>query len=180
MSLCMTPEELCEIGCITMSAAEATVKIRLAQEIAENHMRRKICLLDHQETRIDPGGVFLLSAFPIESIASVTVDGFEINDYVLHRDTGVMTFQSKKSGEVCVSYRGGFASGDVPETIKHAIAMIVLAFGAALENQGQKVVSERLDGYSIGYAQSAASAPALETLSPVAAALLKPYCAKAW
>ena len=66
----------------------------------------------------------------------------------------------------------------MPEPIKIACALIVGSLRSAQENSGQTVVSERLDGHSVTYAQAAGRG--LDRFAPAAAALLRPYVARAW
>lgn len=150
-----------------------------ALDFAEAYTGRKLAYDDYEETLTCACDTVLLSAYPVDRIESVTVDGEEINPQTCALDAknGVLTLPRR--GSLCtVAYSGGYDDEDMPGPIVAACGMLALSLSAAGENGGQQMTFQALDGYQVTYASKSAAGDELAMLSPVAAVMLKPYCAR--
>lgn len=178
----MTPEELNRYTGLILEEAEANIWILAGQQVAEGYTNRTFSYGERTEQFAVErgGGSVLLSAYPLDMSAPVTValDGEERGDYVLYQ-SGLLSYgRGLDAGTLSVTYSGGYRPHLVPEPIKIAVALIAGALKSAGQSDGQQIVSEKLDGYSVTYAQT--TGIGLQKLAPAAAALLRPYIAKAW
>ncbi len=184
MNLCMTADEMCTLSGLSFTTyAEATAAILAAQQVAEGYLNRALVQGEQDET-FDLGGrrMVLLHAFPVDSLVSVTLDGEELDGCEVCELSGVLVLPRHSPGgeRLRVRYVGGFPLEAVPTPVKVACALIWRAISHATENNGQQVVSERLDGYSVAYVSPTQAVSGLDRLAPAAAALLSPYRGKAW
>lgn len=184
MTPCMTADEmrtLTGLSFETDAAAEAA--ILTAQQVAEGFLNRVLVRGEQDEVfHWDGRRVVLLRAFPVDSLISVTLDGVEVEGCEVYENSGVLKLPMDmlRGERLRVRYVGGFAPSDVPQPVKVACALIWLAITQATDNNGQQVVTERLDGYSVTYISPAQAVAGLERLAPAAAALLAPYRGKVW
>ena len=70
------------------------------------------------------GKIFVLTHLPVLSVESVKVSGQDI-EYRFEKRPNAVILSSEPESEVVVSYSCGWAEGNVPETIKTAIAFTV-------------------------------------------------------
>lgn len=150
-----------------------------AMEYAEAFTGRRLVYGEYEETLVCAGDTVLLSAYPVDEIESVTVDGAEINPQTcaLDAENGILTLPRR--GSVCaVVYSGGYDDADMPGPVVAACGMLALSLSQAAENGGQQMTFQALDGYQVTYASKNAAGDELAMLSPVAAVMLKPYCAR--
>ena len=184
MDLCMTAAEMRSLSGMTFATdAEADAAVIASQQVAEGYLNRSLAQGEQDET-FDLCGrrMILLHAYPVDSLVSVTLDGAEVEDCELYEATGVLVLprDAPHGDRLRVQYIGGFAADAMPTPIKVACALIWRAIAYANDNNGQQVVSERLDGYSVTYVSPAQAVGGLDRLAPAAAALLSPYRGKAW
>ena len=178
MTPCMTVAEMRSLSGLSIATdAEATVAIIAAQQVAEGYLNRAL-VRDEQDEAFDLCGrrMVLLRAFPVDSLVSVTLDGVEVDGCELCELSGVLILPRHSPGgeKLRVQYIGGFPLDAVPMPVKVACALIWRAISQAIENNGQQVVSERLDGYSMTYVSPSQAVGGLDRLAPAAAALLSP------
>jgi len=184
MTLCMTDAEMRSLSGLSFATdAEVDVAILAAQQVAEGYLNRALCK-GEQDEAFDLCGrrMVLLHAYPVDSLVSVTLDGEGVDGCELCEQSGVLILPRHlpDGSWLRVQYIGGFLLDDLPMPIKVACALIWRAIANATENNGQQVVTERLDGYSVSYVSPAQAVGGLERLAPAAAALLSPYRGKAW
>ena len=184
MNPCMTAAEMRSLSGMSFATdAEATVAILAAQQVAEGYLNRALVRGDQDET-FDLNGrrMVLLRAFPVDSLVSVTLDGVEVEGCELCEGSGVLVLprHAPAGRRLRVQYIGGFPLEAIPTPIKVACALIWRAISYATDNNGQQLVTERLDGYSVTYISPSQAVGGLERLAPMAAALLAPYRGKAW
>ncbi len=165
--------------------AEVTVAIIAAQQVAEGYLNRTLAQGEQDETfSLNGQRTVLLRAYPVDSLVSVTLEGTEVDGCKVSETSGILSLPwhvpSLWGLELRVQYIGGFPLDAVPMPIKVACALIWRAIAYANDNNGQQVVSERLDGYSVSYVSPSQAVGGLERLAPAAAALLSPYRGKAW
>jgi hypothetical protein len=182
--MCMTAAEMRDLSGLTFATdAAAEAAILAAQQVAEGYLNRALCKGDRDET-FDLCGrrTVLLHAYPVDSLVSVTLDGEEVDGCEMCEMSGILALpRNAAPGErLRVQYIGGFPADAMPMPIKVACALIWRAISHAAENDGQQVVSERLDGYSVTYVTPGQAVSGLDRLAPAAAALLTPYRGKAW
>lgn len=184
MTPCMTAAEMRTLtGLPFASDEEATAAVLAAQQVAEGYLNRILVQGEQDETfHLDGGRLVLLHAYPVDSLISVTLDGVEVDGCDLYENSGVLKLpaDAPHGDRLRVRYVGGFAPADVPQPVKVACALIWLAITQATDNNGQQVVTERLDGYSVTYISPAQAVAGLERFAPAAAALLAPYRGKVW
>lgn len=161
-----------------MDASAQKALLEMALEYAEAYTGRKLQLDDYTEEAQIAGNVALLSAYPVEEVRSVRVDGEEVavEDVRIDKTRGVLTLP--RTGDLCeVEYTGGY--DELPKPIQTACAMLAASITQAASNGGQQVTFMALDGFQVTYSAKGAAGNELEMLSPVAAVMLRPYCAKA-
>lgn len=184
MNPCMAVAEMRTLTGLSFATdAEATAAIFAAQEVAEGYLNRVLVQSEQEEVfALEGRRVVLLRAYPVDSLISVTLDGVEIEGCEIYENSGVLALpmDAPRGERLRVRYVGGYALADVPQAVKVACALIWLAISQATDNNGQQVVTERLDGYSVTYISPAQAVSGLERLAPAAAALLSPYRGKAW
>ncbi len=120
----------------------------------------------------------LLRAWPVETLESVVIDGAEVSadDMTLDAELGVITLCQPQEGRTAeVTYTGGYTEDTLPGPILMACAMLVSGMLSAGRNGGQQITQQMLDGYQVTYQSRYAGGGELESLSPSAAILLKPY-----
>lgn len=184
MNPCMTVAEMRSLSGLPLATdAEATVAVIAAQQVAEGYLNRALAQGDQDETfSLNGQRMVLLHAYPVDSLVSVTLDGDEVDGCELCELSGILILPRHSPGgeKLRVKYIGGFPLDAVPMPVKVACALIWRAIAYATDNNGQQVVSERLDGYSVTYVSPAQAVGGLDRLAPAAAALLSPYRGKAW
>lgn len=180
----MTASEMRNLSGLTFATdAEAEGAITIAQQVAEGYLNRTLCQGAQDEAfRLNGRRAVLLRAYPVDSLSSVTLDGVEVEGCEVYETSGVMVLpRDAPQGDVLrVQYVGGYAAAEMPTPIKVACALIARAVAQATDSNGQQVVSERLDGYSVTYVTPGQMISGLDRLAPLAAALLQPYRGKAW
>ena len=184
MTPLMTGAEMRSLSGLSFASdVEATVAITAAQQVAEGYLNR-VLVQRAQDEAFDLCGrrSVLLHAYPVDSLGSVTLDGVEVDGCELYEPSGVLTLPRHSPGgsRLRVQYIGGFPVDIMPTPIKVACALIWRAIAYSTDNNGQQLVTERLDGYSATYVSPAQAVGGLERLAPMAAALLSPYRGKAW
>lgn len=178
----MSAAELARYTGKAYSEAVADAWILAGQQVIENYINRALCYGQYTERTATNGkGLVLLRAYPVDMTKpfTVTVDGRETDKWTLYGHGMLAIYDHRTAGMLNITYTGGYTELTMPEPIKIACALIVNAIESAQVYNGQQIVSERLDGYSVTYAQQAASM-GMERLAPAAAALLRPYTSKAW
>lgn len=157
----------------TDEAAMLEALIDAASGLIEVKLGRKLALDDYVQRRFLLGNTALLGAYPVESIASVCLDGVELTSWKLDDAAGILRFPRRVCGQLEVSYRGGYE--EIPAAIMQACALITLSLRRSMENDGQTLMSERLGDYQMMYYQQQSSAQSTGAISPAAEALLLPY-----
>ena len=184
MNPCMTAAEMRTLSGLSFATdAEATAAVLAAQQVAEGYVNRALVRDDQDETFVlDGRRMVLLRAYPVDSLVSVTLDGAEVDGCELCELSGVLVLPRHSPGgeRLRVQYIGGFLLDAVPMPVKVACALIWRAIAYATDNNGQQLVTERLDGYSVTYISPSQAVSGLDRLAPMAAALLSPYRGKAW
>ena len=184
MNLCMTAAEMRDLSGLSFATdAAAEAAIIAAQQVAEGYLNRVICQDTQEETfNLNGRRSVLLHAYPVDSLVSVTLDGEEVDGCEVCELSGILALPRYSPGgdQLYVRYIGGFPDDAIPTPIKVACALIWRAISQATDNNGQQVVSERLDGYSVTYVTPGQAVSGLDRLAPAAAALLAPYRGKAW
>lgn len=145
-----------------LEAASGVVEIRLGRKLAHG---------DYAVRRFHSGRVALLDAYPVTEVRKVLLDGVPLTSWQLDQDSGILRMPWHVEGLLEVEYTGGLKK--IPMAVKQACAMIVLSLNTSLENDGQTLMSERLDGYQMMYYQPEKTGGT--TLSPAAEALLLPW-----
>ena len=145
--------------------------------MVEGYVNRWLTKKQYTQVCSGGGGSLALKAYPVESVAAVTMDGVAVADTVLDANKGLLYRSGGRQwppmpGGYLVTYTGGLS--ETPAPIKQAAALLVAALDDAMQNRGQNVAAERLGDYSVTYAKAADSV-GLEALSAAAAALLRPY-----
>ena len=184
MTPLMTGAEMRSLSGLSFASdVEATVAITAAQQVAESYLNR-VLVQGAQDEAFDLCGrrSVLLHAYPVDSLVSVTLDGANVDDFEVCELSGILALpQTAACGDkLRVQYIGGYPASAIPAPIKVACALIWRAISQATDNNGQQVVSGRLDGYSVSYVTPGQMVSGLERLAPAAAALLSPYRGKAW
>ena len=146
-----------------LDAASGMVEIKLA---------RKLALGDYVQRRFHSGRVVLLEAYPVKEISRVLMDDKPVESWQLDENAGILRLPWHMEGLLQVEYRGGMEP--IPMAIRQACALIALSLNSAIENSGQTVMSERLDGYQMMYYQPAQNGQQM-SVSPAADALLTPW-----
>ena len=152
--------------------------LETASGLIEEHLNRRLLKKAYTQQCVGGGQLLYLSAFPVESVASVSCEGEAIDDFHVDADHGVLV---RKSGwpnawpEYAVTYVGGYEPSDMPLPIRQACALLALSLNAGVSHAGQKVASEAIGDYRISYVTDAVKGQSLEALSPTAASLLRPY-----
>lgn len=149
----------------------------MALEYAEKYTGRKLEKREYTDEVNIAGKTVLLQAYPVDEIKTISVDGkdVDIDRIVLNRERGIMLLPF--GGETArVEYVGGYDI--MPRPIACAVGMLAASIAQAAENAGQQITFQALDGYQVTYASKGADGNTLEMLSPVAAVMLKPYCAR--
>lgn len=152
--------------------------VETASALIEEYLNRRLVIQDLTQQCAGGGQILYLSAFPVESVASVSRDGEAINDWFLDKEYGILM---RKAGwpqvwpGYQVEYTGGYEPDAVPLPIKQACALLAISLNDSLAHAGQKVASEAIGDYRVAYVTDAASSKGVESLSPVAASLLRPY-----
>ena len=146
-----------------------------ACELVELYLNRKLPKAQHTEIHSGGGEALTLKAYPVESVAEVTLNGAPIDHHGLIPESGLLyrrTGWPRHPGGYVVKYTGGLDA--IPASIKQAVALLVESMADAVDNKGQQIASERLADYQVSYFR-AAEAIGLAALSGAAAALLAPH-----
>lgn len=152
--------------------------LETASGLIEEHLNRRLLKEAYTQQCVGGGQLLYLSAFPVESVVSVSCEGESIEDFHVAADYGVLV---RKAGwpnawpGYAVSYVGGYAPSDIPLPIKQACALLALSLNEGVMHAGQKVASEAIGDYRVSYMTDAVKGQGLEALSPTAASLLRPY-----
>ncbi len=149
-----------------------------ASSLIEEYLNRRLVKQEHTQQCTGGGQILYLSAFPVESVTSVTREGEPLGDWFPDREYGILI---RKAGWPLVwpgyqvIYTGGYEPSAIPLPIKQACALLAISLNDSLTHAGQKVASETIGDYRVTYATDASRGKGVEALSPVAANLLKPY-----
>lgn len=152
--------------------------LETASGLIEEHLNRRLLKKAYTQQCVGGGQLLYLNAFPVESVASLTCEGEAIDDFHVDADHGVLV---RKAGwpsawpGYAVTYVGGYEPSDMPLPIKQACALLALSLNTGVSHAGQKIASEAIGDYRISYVTDAVKGQGLETLSPTAASLLRPY-----
>ena len=154
--------------------------IGTAFEYIEQYTGRKL----QQERRVESHpaqSCILLGAWPVSELESVSIDGTALGSdaVTLDKERGIITLHQMPAGWVAeVAYTGGYTDETLPRPILTACAMMVSGMMSAGKNGGQQITQQMLDGYQVTYQSRYTGGGELESLSPSAAILLKPYRAR--
>lgn len=160
----------------SMSDAQITALEDTALAYIEQHTGRALFFDTRTETH-EVRRKILLTAYPVESVSTVALDGAPVTDYSIDKELGIVTLNAP-GGYVTIAYTGGYEPDVLPSPIICACALLISALKSAGDNIGQQVTYMALDGYQVTYASKTAAEGSIEQLSPVAAALLRPYMAR--
>lgn len=151
--------------------------IGTALEYIERYIGRKLESARRVESHLAQS-VILLDAWPVTELEGVSLDGtaLDAGDAALDAERGILTLRSQTTGKTAeVTYTGGFTAETMPKPILTACALMVSSMMSATQNGGQQIIQQSLDGYQVTYQSRYTGGGELETLSPAAAILLKPY-----
>ena len=128
------------------------------------------------------GRVARLWRYPIETVATVTVDGDAVTDYTILADRGSLLLDGSQVGDVVqITYEAGYQVADIPADLELALWSI---FDSVLQGlSGEGGFSDAIRGAvitgvgTINYDTAAATGPdgEPEFIGPAAQALLAPY-----
>ena len=152
--------------------------VETASALTEEYLNR--FLLKQTYTHACPASnhILYLKAYPVQSVASITLDGETFADWDLDKDVGIIV---RKSGwppswtGYMVSYVGGYDPDAIPSPIRQACALLTLGLHDSIAHTGHQVGSEMIGDYRITYAVDSTHSKGMELLSPAAASLLRPY-----
>ena len=164
----ITGKSEAEIGAEMLEAL-----IGAASGMVEIKLGRKLALDDHVQRRFHAGRTVLLEAYPVMSVSEVLLDGVPLEKWQLEEESGILRLPWNVEGLLEVKYRGGL--NPIPMAIRQACALMALSLNSSVVNDGQSVMSERLDGYQMMYYQPKQESGRAPSLSPAADALLLPW-----
>ena len=173
----VTAETLRQFAPLSGEASRIETLAGAAFEYIEQYTGRKL----ERARRIEQHpaqSCILLQAWPVQSVESVSIDGAAIDagDIAVDAERGIITLNRLPAGQMAeVTYTGGYTSETLPGPILTACAMLVSGMLSAGQNGGQQITQQMLDGYQVTYQSRYAGGGELESLSPSAAILLKPY-----
>lgn len=147
--------------------------IEAASGMVEIKLGRKLALGEYVQRRFHFGQTVLLEAYPVKHVAAVRLDGTDVDGWQLDDAAGILRLPQFCEGLLEVEYEGGLE--ETPMAIRQACALIALSLNSSMENEGQTVMSERLDGYQMMYYQAKQDSGQAPALSPAADALLMPW-----
>lgn len=112
--------------------------ITAASNVIEAHCRRVFAEQTYEETfrNVGPQADLILAQYPVSELVSIAENDVTVasGDAEVNADTGALTrlLSDKPAywpcGKIVVSYRAGFADGDLPAAIERAAIMLVSLF----------------------------------------------------